>query len=240
MCARYFLFEQHYRAILRLLGVEAAAAFLSRYNLAPGAPIPAIRSRRVPKKKAVRELAALHWGLVPSWAKEADGGPINARSETLMEKPSFRDALVARRCIIPASGFYEWEERGRIKQPWAFRRRDEQPFGLAGLWEQWRAPDGSTLESCAVITTAPNELMAPIHHRMPVMLRPDQFDVWLDHERSEPGDVAPLMQPAPADTMTAVKVGRYVSNVHHEGQKCLEPAGEFEEDENSPQLSLGI
>src|SRR5207244_1378308 len=183
--------------------------FASRYTTAPGSVAPVVRTQA---RAADGEAVALRWGLVPSWAPRDDGPPlVNARAETLAEKPSFRDALQHRRCIIPASGFYEWENVGRTKKPWLFRRRDEQPFGLAGLWESWRAPDGRTLETCAVITAAPNELMRPIHHRMPVMLTADQFATWLDLRVTQPEKLAPLLRTPSATTMSAVPLGPHVS-----------------------------
>lgn len=237
MCSRYQLLQPHYRAVMERLGIGAPAEFLSRYNIAPGSNVPVVRT---PPRAAAREVAALRWGLVPAWTK-GDAEPVglvNARAESLAAKPSFRDALRARRCVIPASGFYEWETVGRAKKPWLFRRRDEEPFGLAGLWESWRAPDGTTLETCAVITTAPNDLLRPIHDRMPVMLTPGQFEPWLDPRTTEPDALTPLLQPTSADTMSAVALSSYVSNVRHEGPACLAPAGSEPDGESDPQLSL--
>jgi len=237
MCCRYVLLQQHYRAVLERLGIGAPAEFLSRYNLAPGSNIPVVRTK---PRATARETVPLRWGLVPSWTKgDADGtGLVNARAESLATKPSFRDALRTRRCVIPASGFYEWETVGRAKKPWLFRWRDEQPFGLAGLWESWLAPDGAILETCAVITTEPNDLMRPIHHRMPVMLTPDQFEPWLDPTVTAPEKLEALLRQPHAEAMSAVALSTYVSNVHHEGPECLAPAGTGPGDESAPQLSL--
>ena len=250
MCCRYLLLQEHLRKILERLGVTLSVEFLSRYNIAPGTDLPAVRP--IPTRKGAaasaaagrRELAGLRWGLIPSWARDEEGGGlVNARAETLEAKPSFRDALRSRRCIIPASGFYEWKPVGRARQPWLFRRKDEEPFGLAGLWETWRAPDGSLLESCAVITSEPNELMRPIHHRMPVMLRPDQFDAWLDPQATSADQLAPLLRPADAAAMSAVALQPRVNQVQNDDPGCLEPAGAANlETPRAPdsQLSLGI
>jgi putative SOS response-associated peptidase YedK len=236
MCTRYVLLQEHLRELLKRLGLEAEPSFVSRYNIAPGSLIPAVRTHL---QTAQPEAVALRWGLVPSWAKSAEGSAqlVNARAETVASKPSFRDALRHRRCVIPASGFYEWEHRGRARQPWLFRRRDERPFGFAGLWECWRATDGAMLETCALITTEPNALMGPIHDRMPVMLTPDQFGPWLDPRLTQPGDLAPLLRTPSAGTMNAIAVGPHVSNVRHEGPACLALA---EAEDDSPQFSLGF
>ena len=240
MCCRYLLLQQHYREVLAKLGIRGAAEFLSRYNIAPGTAIPAVRTK---PKGGGREVSALHWGLVPSRSHpDRSSAPLaNARAESLVDKPSFREAFRARRCLLPASGFYEWENVGRTKKPWLFRWRDEQPFALAGLWESWRAPDGGVLESCAVITTQPNEIMRPIHHRMPVMLMPDQFDLWLDPLVLEPELLSPLLRVASATAMSSVAVSQRVNNARHDAPDCLAPAGEDEPDPGlEPQLSLGL
>ena len=248
MCSRFLLHQQHFRDILARLGIAAPAGFVSRYNIAPGSDIPVVRSRPSAAISPVRsgaeqpgplESARLRWGLVPSWAKSADGEPlVNARAETLAAKPSFRDAFRKRRCIIPASGFYEWEAIGRARKPWLFRRRDEAPFGLAGLWESWRGADGGTLETCTVITVEPNELIRPIHNRMPVMLAPENFEQWLDPSTTEPEKITPLLRPTAAETMTALAVSTHVSNVRHEGPDCIAPAPT--DTIGDSQLSLGL
>ncbi|HVZ64243.1 MAG TPA: SOS response-associated peptidase [Opitutaceae bacterium] len=245
MCCRYLLLQRHLREVLERLGVSGAAEFASRYNIAPGTGIPAVRTRPKPavpfhSADPACEVVALRWGLVPSWAREDSGLKLmNARAETLADKPSFRDAFRSRRCVIPASGFYEWKVAGRRREPWLFRRADEQPFGLAGLWESWRAPDGTALESCAVVTSAPNELMRPIHHRMPVMLAPEQFDAWLDPRVTAPEQLAPLLQPADPAGMSAVALDSRVNSVQYDDPACLTPAT-ANGPETEPQLSLGL
>ncbi|MES1166393.1 MAG: SOS response-associated peptidase [Pseudomonadota bacterium] len=236
MCHRYLLLEEHYRDILARIGLGPETDFRSRYNMAPGTGIPAVRR---PAGGGV-EAARLHWGLVPSWAKNGDSaGLMNARAESLADKPSFRDAFRSRRCVIPASGFYEWAKHGRTRRPWLFRWRDERPFGFAGLWEAWRAPDGSVRETCAIVTTAPNDQIRPIHDRMPVMLKPEQFDAWLDPRATAPESLAPLLHPAPAGAMSAVALDSRVNSVRHDDPACLAPAA-TETEGSGPQLSLGL
>lgn len=244
MCTRYTLLEKDLRAIVERLRValDLEADVASRYNIGPATEILAVRPLA---RAAGREAVKLRWGLTPSWAHDDEPASrlVNARAETLVEKPSFRDAFRSRRCLIPASGFFEWEHVGKARRPWLFRRPDESPFGLAGLWETWRAPDGTFIESCAVITTEPNELMRPIHHRMPVMLAPAQFDAWLDPAIREPERLRPLLHPALASDMKMTEVSTHVNNVRHDDPGCLAPASADKSrdgGEDSPQLSLGF
>lgn len=245
MCCRYVLLQQHLREVLAKLGVTGSAAAgalpRTRYNIPPGSGIPAVRQapRRATAPAAARELAILHWGLVPAWARSADDAPVNARAETLAERPSFRDAFRARRCLIPASGFYEWQARSRSRLPWHFRRRDGAGFCFAGVWEAWRAPDGTVLESCAVITTAPNALMAPIHHRMPAIVREEHYERWLDPRATSAAQLAPLLQPFPADALHAQPLATRVNDVAHDDAECLAPAGDFSPDDD-PQFCLRL
>lgn len=238
MCCRYVLQQDHAKSLLEKLGVLLAAGALppTRYNQPPGGRIPAVRNHAPSApiqsnpigysgSAASRELASLHWGLTPSWARDTDSPVVNARAESLADKPTFRDAYRARRCLIPASGFYEWKISGRAREPWLFRLRDEQPFAFAGLWETWSSPEGELLESCAVVTTAPNAVMEPVHHRMPAILADAAaWDAWLDPRLTSPDSLAPLLRPFPADAMTAMAVDARVSNVRHDDEACLAPA----------------
>jgi putative SOS response-associated peptidase YedK len=192
-----------------------------RYNIAPTQPAAVVRSG----DEGHSRLDLLRWGLVPSWAKEISIGShlINARCETVHEKPAFRHAARYRRCIIPASGFYEWQDTGGRKQPWYLRARDNAPFGLAGLWESWLMPDGTPLESFCILTTAANDLMRPIHDRMPVILPPEEYPRWLNHNQHDPRQLEELYRPYPADLMTAVKVSTAVNSPAHDAPDCLQP-----------------
>ena len=240
MCYRYLLLLGDLRAAAERLRALLSIEFDSRYNLPPGSEVPAVRGATEPAR---REVALLYWGLVPSWAKARTGfGPklANARAASLAEKPSFRDAFRRRRCVLPASGFYEWETREHARLPWLFRRRDGQPLLLAGLWESWRAPDGRVLESCTVITTEPNELMQPIHDRMPAILAPEQCDLWLDPAMQAPARLAPLLRPLPAEQLTAVRVSKRVNNLAHDDERCLRPSPLAEPGEADAQFSLEL
>jgi putative SOS response-associated peptidase YedK len=251
MCGRYVLTQTDAKSLLAQLGVrlEAPGRALppSRYNLPPGGPILAVRAcTTTPDSPApARELAWLHWGLTPTWAG-ADARPLtNARAETLGEKPSFRRAFQSRRCLVPASGFYEWKLTGRLRQPWLFRLRDEQPFAFAALWETYRTPEGQTLEACVLITTAANALMQPVHHRMPAILADaSAWTAWLDPRITSTDSLAPLLRPLPAEALSATPVSARVNQVRHDDPACLEPAtpgcdGDPAAD-GTAQLSLGF
>jgi putative SOS response-associated peptidase YedK len=161
-----------------------------RYNIAPSQPIAAVRA--VPAGSG-RELALLRWGLIPSWSKDPAIGNqlINARAETAHEKSSFRNAFRRHRCLIPTSGFYEWLRWERGKQPYFVRMRDSHPFAFAGLWDRWESPDEGAIETCTILTTAANAVLAPIHDRMPVILPPWEYSRWLDPSIKDPDSLAP-------------------------------------------------
>ncbi len=190
-----------------------------RYNIAPSQPVPVVRAA-----DAGREWVNLRWGLVPSWAKDAKLAQINARAETAPDKPMFRSAFRKRRCLIPASGFYEWQATGgKRKQPFCIRLADDKPFAFAGLWERWEGPDGP-VESCCILTTEANDLVRPIHDRMPVILDPRHFDQWLDPKQRDAAALAPLLRPFAVDAMKAYPVSPWVNDPRHDDARCLEPA----------------
>jgi putative SOS response-associated peptidase YedK len=240
MCGRYVLKKKDLEALLVQLGVKDPRDFASRYNIAPSTVVPAIR----PRRDGGREAVGLAWGLVPHWSKDAAGGArmANARAEGIAAKPAFRDAFRRRRCVVPASGFYEWQTLGKLKFPWYFQFRDASPFCLASIWDSWRGPDGAELETCSLITTTPNAILRPIHDRMPVILRGENLARWLDPRVTEPAELEPLLGPLPDDVLSANPVSTRVNSVRHEGPECLEPAPvpSLPAPESSPQLSLGF
>jgi putative SOS response-associated peptidase YedK len=198
--------------------------FAARFNIAPSQPIAVVRlapGRPEPQ----RELAWLRWGLIPSWAKDPAIGNrmINARSETAAEKPAYRAAMRRRRCLVAADGFYEWQRTGKRKQPYFIHLRDDRPFAFAGLWESWEGPDHAAIESCTLLTTEPNELIRPIHNRMPVILGQDDYSRWLDPAAQDSRKLTPLLRPFPSDAMAAHPVSTLVNNPAHEDPQCVEP-----------------
>jgi putative SOS response-associated peptidase YedK len=217
MCGRYVL-KTPGGVLVSAFALDAAADFPPRYNIPPGTDIPVVRH----SPEGRRVLHLLHWGLVPHWARDpAMGARLNnARAETLAEKPAFRDAFRRRRCLIPADGFYEWQTDGRHKQPYYFSLRSGQPLAMAGLWEAWRAPDGGVLRSCAVITTGPNAVMAPIHDRMPVIVAPEHWQAWLTGPVEA---VLGLLAPLPAEDLQAWPVSRRVSRASADDPSLIEP-----------------
>jgi putative SOS response-associated peptidase YedK len=184
---------------------------IPRYNIAPSQDILTIVQR-----DSSREATFMQWGLIPSWSKEAKG-IINARVETIDEKPSFSDSFQRRRCLIPADGFYEWERNGKISQPYYFQMKDEAPFAFAGIWDRWQQND-----RCAIVTTTANELLAEIHHRMPVILGSESHDLWLS-EDSRAADLKEMLVPFPAHLMTSHAVSYEVNNAKIEDERLLRP-----------------
>ena len=222
MCGRYAL--NHRPAdLIRIFELIGCADFGPRYNIAPTAEIPVVRL--APEGGRVAHL--LRWGLVPHWAKDpAIGAKLNnARGETVAEKPSFRDAFRRRRCIVPATGFYEWKAEGRVKLPHYISAPDGEPLALGGLWESWRAPDGNILRTCCIVITGPNAVMAPIHDRMPVILSREDWQTWL---AGPPDDALALVHPCPDAMLQAWPVSRRVSRAAEEGEDLILPLTERE------------
>lgn len=227
MCGRFSLATTA-DDLAEFFGMDVFPEFDPHFNLSPSQPICALRQQ---EKEAKREALWMRWGLIPSWAKDPGIGNrmINARSETVAEKPAFRAAFKKRRCLVPADGFYEWKSEGRKKQPYFIRSRKDSIMAFAGLWELWSAPDGSEVTSCAILTTQANELMAPIHHRMPVILSPKDFNTWLDTEATKPDSLKKLMMPFSAKKLEAYPVSRFVSNPSNDSPQCIEKI-ELEDD----------
>ncbi len=224
MCGRFTLFEPN-ESLAGIFGVEAAPWPGPRYNIAPSQQVAAVRIS--PGSPGRRDWVLLRWGLVPSWAKDPSIGSrlINARGETVAEKPAFRSAWKDRRCLIPANGFYEWQRRNGRKQPWYIRLRSGKPFAIAGLWERREDPGGEPLETCTLITTGANDLLEPIHGRMPVILAPTDFDRWLSVSREEVPSLLPLLRPFPAGGMEAFEVGLRVNRPDNDSPDLITPRG---------------
>lgn len=220
MCGRFTLRSNPHR-IAEVFELEHQLELFPRYNIAPTQDIAAVRFDADHDR---RKLSVLYWGLIPSWAKDAKiaSRMINARAETLAEKPSFRHAFAKKRCLIPADGFYEWKKLGDgAKQPYYIHRQDDKPFAFAGLWASWKT-EGRTIESCTIITTSANELMQPLHERMPVILPAEVYGVWLDPEIQDKTALAELLKPFDSDLLEAYPVSTLVNNSRNENPKCLE------------------
>jgi putative SOS response-associated peptidase YedK len=189
-----------------------------RFNVAPTQLSAVVRNLGEHNR-----LELLKWGLVPGWSKDLSFGShlINARSESVAEKPAFRHAIKYRRCIVPTSGFYEWSHTDNKKQPYYIQMADKTPMCLAGLWESWKAPDGNNLETFTILTTAANKIVAPLHDRMPVILHPDMFNLWLSHNMHDPEQLLQLYLPFPDEQLQAFKVPDLVNNPRFDSPACI-------------------
>jgi len=221
MCGRYRL-SRRKQIIEEYFDVTGEDDWIPRYNIAPTQPVPIIRQHPT---EPGRKLSLVRWGLIPSWAKDSSGAAtmINARSETAATKPAFRDALKSRRCLIPADAFYEWQRTGKTKQPFCFEVGEGELFAFAGLWDRWRAPDGSWLRSCSILTTTANRLTATVHDRMPVILDPGNYDLWLDPGMTNIEAASDLLKPFEAHLMRAYSVSPRVNNVANDDEGCSAP-----------------
>ena len=186
-----------------------------RYNIAPSQNVLAVLRR-----DADKETTFLRWGLIPFWSKEPKGF-INARAETIEQKPAFNESFQKRRCLIFADGFYEWERNGKITQPYYFQMKDHRPFAFAGIWDRWKSED-AWITSCSIVTTTANELLAKIHHRMPVILGSESYDLWLNEE-SRAADLKDLLIPYPTDQMTSHAVSYEVNGTKVDDERLLRP-----------------
>lgn len=224
MCGRYVL-KTSAEAIAKRFLVHISGlmgeGLRPRYNIAPATGVLAIWDDRDAGK---RKADILNWGLVPGWTRDPNlsSCPINARSETAASKPSFRDALRYRRCIIPADGFYEWKRSGGVSLPHYITVDQGSLFGMAGLWEIWQSPDGSEIWSCCILTVPANDLMRPVHYRMPVILEPGDYDRWLAARTENSSAVADLLKPFPARRMESRRVSDQVNSVRNEGPGLIE------------------
>ncbi len=208
-------------AVRSYFGYRNRPNFPPRYNIAPSQPVPVVRLA----KDGTREFVSMRWGLIPSWVKDPRDFTtlINARSETALEKPSFRAAMRHRRCLIPADGFYEWTGPKGKKRPFHIHRADGEQIALAGLWEHWQGADGTEFDSVAILTTDANAEVAPLHARMPVILDPDDFDAWLECDRVPAEEIAELLHPAPDGLLEAVEVHPRVNSPRVDEPGVLEP-----------------
>jgi putative SOS response-associated peptidase YedK len=221
MCGRFTLTDPNADLAVQF-DLPSIPSLQPRYNIAPTQPVAAVR---IAAEGTVREMVLLHWGLIPFWAKDPEIGArmINARAETVADRPAFRHAFRRRRCLVVADGFYEWQKQNGTKQPFYIRLRDAQPFAFAGLWERWEGADTGVIESCTLLTTQPNELMLPLHNRMPVILQPKDYDLWLDPEMQKVESLQPLLQPYPSQEMAAYAVSRWVNSPDNDDPRCILP-----------------
>lgn len=226
MCGRFYLdvpkdeFLAHYHLS------DASILPPRRYNIAPTQDILAVRAIDGGERTA----SLLHWGLIPSWSKDKKPhySMINARAETVDSKPAYRAAFKKRRCLIPVSGFYEWQPGDHYKQPYAITMKEHEGkhavlFSLAGLWEHWESKEGKLIESCSIVVTDANDVLKPIHERMPVILDPENYNTWLDPENHDTDKLKSLLKPYPASTMTAYPVSRRMNDPSHDEADCIKP-----------------
>jgi putative SOS response-associated peptidase YedK len=219
MCGRFTLTTDLDRLEERFSFRATNLRYVPRYNIAPSQHVLTVLDGEG------RYAELLHWGLIPSWAKDPAIGNrmINARAETLAEKPSFRRALQKRRCLILADGFYEWKKEGKKKAPMFIGLKSHEPFAFAGLWETWKSAEGEPIHSCTIITTEPNTLMTSIHNRMPVILSRDAEAVWLDRTVEDAQELLPLLVPYAAKVMDAYAVSPLVNSPRNDTPACIEP-----------------
>ncbi len=225
MCGRYRLARKK-EILAETFDVENEVDWSPRYNVAPSQDVPVVRQDAA---RPARSLSLIRWGLIPSWSKDAKAGykMINARAETVADMPAFRDPFRSRRCLVPADGFYEWTKQGKQKSPFCFSMADDSVFAFAGIWDRWRDPnkmnpDKEWIETCSIITTSANALLSGIPDRMPVILKRDDYDLWLDPGFKKVDALRDLLKPFPADAMRHYRVSTRVNSVKNDDPACAE------------------
>jgi putative SOS response-associated peptidase YedK len=222
MCGRYRLSRRKQIIEENFDSVSGEEDWSPRYNIAPTQSIPVIRQNQ---KEPVRQLSLMKWGLIPSWAKDPSVAAqmINARSETASTKPAFRDALKSRRCLIPADGFYEWVRTEKEKQPYCFEVNEGQLFAFAGIWDRWKDASGNWIKTCSILTTQPNVVTSAVHDRMPVILDPNSYDLWLDPGTQNVAAVSDLLKPHDARAMRCYPISTRINHVANDDEACSAP-----------------
>jgi putative SOS response-associated peptidase YedK len=220
MCGRYRLARKK-EILAETFDVDNDVEWSPRYNVAPSQNVPIVRQDA---SQPSRSISLARWGLIPFWAKDAKAGykMINARAETVADTPAFRDPFRSRRCLILADGFYEWSKEGKQKSPFCFSMADDSIFAFAGIWDRWRNADKEWIETCSIITTSANALLSGIHDRMPVIVRPESYDLWLDPGFTKVDDLHDLLKPFSADAMRHHRVSTHVNSVKNDNPACAE------------------
>jgi putative SOS response-associated peptidase YedK len=219
MCGRYLILSSP-EAFRRLFGYRGQPDFPPRYNVAPTQPVPIVRM-----VEGERQFALVRWGLIPAWVKDPRNFSllVNARAQSVNEKPAFRNAMRRRRCLFPADGFYEWKDDTGRKRPFCIRPKDHAPIAFAGLWETWMGPNGEEMETAAIITTDASAELAHLHSRMPVVIPPHAFDLWLDCASADAMIAAELLAPAPEGEFEAYEISSAINRAANEGPELIEP-----------------
>jgi putative SOS response-associated peptidase YedK len=222
MCGRYRLSRRKQLVEEYFAATSEDYEWIPRYNIAPTQPVLTIRQD---VREPIRRLSTTRWGLIPSWAKDPSVAykTINAKAETAATTASFREPFKSQRCLIPADGFYEWQRNGNAKQPYCFEVNDGQLFAFAGLWDKWKDQQGEMIESCTVLTTTPNSLLSGIHARMPVILSPDDYDLWLDPAFRDAASVSQMLKPFDPALMRRYPVSTRVNQVQNDDADCAKP-----------------
>lgn len=233
LCGRFARFSPAH--IFRMLfQLDEFLELAPQYNIAPGYEVYAIRGIPIhneqqqtrPPLNFQKEVTTLQWGLIPFWSKDPSIGNkmINARAETVAEKPAFKEAFKKQRCLIPANGFYEWQKlKDGSKQPYFIRFEDKHPMAFGGIWDRWKSLEGKVIQSFSILTTQPNEVMKPIHNRMPVIIDPEKFDVWLNPIINNGEDLQMLLQPYKSSNLIAYKISSYINSPKNQGEQCIAP-----------------